>query len=52
MAYAYSISTPLVIKVKDRTHPIFKKHPYKSMEVDPVGAFSFILHDVLYVDDV
>lgn len=31
---------------------MFKKHPYKSMEVNPIGAFSFILHKVLHVDDV
>lgn len=52
MASASSIATPLVVEVKDNTHPVFKKHPYKSMEVDPIGTFSFILHGVLHVDDV
>lgn len=52
MASVSSMATPLVVEVKDRTSPIFKKHPYKSMEVDLVGAFSFIPHEVLHVDDV
>lgn len=52
MAFASFISTPLVVEFKDRTRPVFKKHPYKSMEDDLVGVFSFVLHGVLHVDDV
>lgn len=47
-----SISMPLVVEVKDRTHPVLKKHPYKSMMDDQVGAFSSIAYGVLYADDV
>lgn len=52
MASSSSISTPLVVEVKDRTHPIFKKHPYKNMEDDSVGDYSFIPCGVLNVDNI
>lgn len=51
MASSSSIATLLVVEVKDITCPEFKKYPYKSMEVDPIGAFSSILHGILHVDD-
>lgn len=52
MTSSSSITTPLVVEVKDKTHVVFKKHPYKSMKVDLVGAFSSIPHIFLHVDDV
>lgn len=52
MASSSSIDTPLVVEVKDRTPLVLKRHPYKSMEDDPVGTFSFIPHRVLQVDNV
>lgn len=51
MASSSSIDTPLVVEGKDRNCPVFKKHPYKSMEDDPVGDFSFVPHGVLHFDD-
>lgn len=52
MASSSSNATPLVVEVKDRNQPLFKKQPYKSMEVNLVGAFSFVLHGVLHVDNI
>lgn len=52
MKIVSSIATPLVVEVKDRTYFVFNKYPYKSMEDDSVGAFSFIPHGVLLVNDV
>jgi len=46
------MATLNVVKIIDRPRPKFKKHPYKSLEVDPLGAFSSILHGVLHVEDV
>lgn len=52
MASTSSISNPLVVKVKDMTHLVFKESPLKSIEDDLVGAFYFIPHGVLHIDDV
>jgi len=45
------MDTPNVVKITYRRCLKFKKHPYKSLEVDPLGTFSSILHGVLYVED-
>lgn len=52
MAFASSIYTPLVVEVKHMNHLVLKNNPYKFMEDDPVGVFSFIPNGVLHVDDV
>lgn len=48
MASSSRISTPLVVEIKDRARPIFKKHPFKSIEDNPKGAFSSVPYDVLH----
>lgn len=52
MASSSSNATPLAVEFKDRPCIMFKKNPYKSMEVNPVGAFSSISHEVLHIVDV
>lgn len=52
MASSSSISTPLVVKIKDRARPVFKKHPFKFVEDDPKGAFSLVPYDVLHNEDI
>jgi len=46
------MATPNIVKISDRPHPTFKKHPYKSLEVDPLGAFSSVPHGVLHTEDI
>lgn len=46
------MDTPDIYDVNERTHYKFKKHPYKSMEDDPEGAFSQTPHGVLHVEDI
>lgn len=46
------MATPLVVDITERCHPKFKKHPFKSIEVDPLGAFSLVLYGVLHVKDI
>lgn len=49
---SFGVATPLVIEVTDRARPKFKKHPFKSMEDHPNGAFSSVLFGVLHVEDI
>lgn len=42
----------LVVEIKDRARPVFKKHPFKSVEDDPKGAFSLILYGVLHNEHI
>lgn len=44
--------TPQVIDVIKRSRSKFKKHPYKSMETDPKGAFSRVPSGVMHTEDV
>lgn len=46
------MDTLLVVDIIDRSCPKFKKHPFKSIEEDPLGAFSSILYGVLHVEDI
>jgi len=46
------MDTPNIVKISDRPRPIFKKYPYKSLEVDPLGAFSSVSHGVLHTEDI
>lgn len=46
------ISTPLVVEVKDRLHPKFKWHPYKFVDIEPLGGFSSVSYKVLHVEDI
>lgn len=48
MASTSSIYIPLVMEIKDRAKPVFKKHPSKSIQDDLEGAFSSIPYDVLH----
>lgn len=52
MASAFGIATSLVVEIKDNARPIFKKHPFKSVEDDPKGAFSSVPYDVLHNEDI
>lgn len=52
MALASGITIPLVVKIKDRARPIFKKHPFKSVEDDLEDAFSSVPYDVLHNEDI
>lgn len=52
MASIFDIVTPLVVEIKDRAHPVFKKHPFKSIEDDLEGAFSFVPYDMLHNEDI
>lgn len=52
MALVSGIATPLVVEIKDRACPIFKKHPFKSVEDDPIGEFSYVLYGVLHNEDI
>lgn len=52
MASTYGIATPLVVKIKDRAKPIFKKHPFKSIEDNLKGAFSLVPYGILHNKDI
>lgn len=52
MASTSRISTSLVVEIKDKARPIFKRHPFKFVEDDPEGAFSLVPYDVLYNEDI
>lgn len=45
------MDTLLVIDITERSHLKFKEHPFKSIEVDPLGAFSLVSYRVLHVED-
>lgn len=47
-----SIANPTVIEVKDCPRPIFKWYPHVATLEDSVGAFSHILKEFVYVEDV
>lgn len=47
-----NIDTLLVVDIKNRPHPIFKKHPYKSLLDEPLGAFSKVYHGALHNEDI
>lgn len=47
-----SINTPLVVEIKNRPCPIFKKHLYKSLLDESLGAFSQVYHGVLHTEDI
>lgn len=46
--FASGVATVLVIKISERARPMFKRHPFKSIEDDPEGAFSSIPNGLLY----
>lgn len=46
------MSTPLLVEVKDRSRPKFKWHPYKSVDTEPLGAFSSMSYGVLHIEDI
>lgn len=46
------MATSLVVDITKRYCPKFKKYPFKSIEVDPLGAFSYIPYEVLHVKDI
>lgn len=52
MASVFGIATPLVIEIKDRARPIFKKRPFKSTEDDSEGAFSLVPYNILHNEDI
>lgn len=52
MASASKIVSPLVVEIKDRARPIFKKHLFKSIEDDSKGAFYSIPYGVLHNKDI
>lgn len=46
------MATPLVVDIEDRPRPKFKWHPFIAIEVDPIGAFSSILHGFIHNEDI
>lgn len=52
MASVFGVVTPLVVEIKNRFWPFFMKHPFKSIEDDSEGAFSFVPYDVLHNKDI
>lgn len=52
MASVSGIVTPLVVKIKDRSLPVFKKHPFKLFEDDLAGVFSSTPYNVLHNEDI
>jgi hypothetical protein len=46
------MATTLVVDIEDRPHPKFKWNPFKFVEVEPLGAFSFVPHGVLHVEEI
>lgn len=46
------MATLLVVYVKDIPHLKFKWHPFKSVENNPLGAFSSIPYSVLHIEDI
>lgn len=46
------MDTPYLVDVTVRPHPEFKRHPFKSIETDPVRAPSGVPYGVLHVEDV
>lgn len=52
MALVSGIVTPLVVEIKDRSHPGFKKYPFKSIQDDLEGAFSCMPYNVLHNEDI
>lgn len=51
-SFGSSVATLLVVEIIDRERPQFKKHPYKSMEDDLNGSFSYVPYRVLNVEDI
>lgn len=47
-----NMDTPLILDIIERSHPKFKKDPYKYMEDDLEGEFSSVPHSVLHVEDI
>lgn len=43
------IDALLVVDIKDRPHPKLKWHPFKSIKIKPLGAFSFVPYGVLHI---
>lgn len=52
MASTSGIATPLFIDITKRDRPIFKRHPFKSIEDDLEHAFSSVLYGVLHNKDI
>lgn len=52
MASASKISIPLVVEIKDRARPVFKKHPFKFVKDDREGAFSSTPYNILHNEDI
>lgn len=52
MASSSNVDTPMVVEIKNHSCPEFKKHPYKSLLDDPLGAFSSVCHGVLHTEDI
>lgn len=47
-----SVATILVVDIKDKARPIFKKHPFQLVEDDPEGAFSSVPYNILHNKDI
>ena len=41
-----------VYDISDRLRYVFKRHPFVSLLDDPIGAFSKVLENVLYIEDI
>lgn len=52
MASTSRIATLLVVEIKDRARPIFKKYPIMSIKDDPKGYFSSIPYATLHNEDI
>lgn len=52
MASSLNVNTSLVVEIKNRPHPEFKKHPFKSLLDEPLGAFLSVCHGFLQTEDI
>lgn len=52
MASTSKIATLLFVEITYRDWSIFKKHPFKSVEGDPKGAFSSVPYNDLHNEDI
>lgn len=48
----FEMATPLVVDITKISFPQFKKHPFKLIEIDLLGAFSSVPYVVLHVEDI
>lgn len=52
MAFVFIVVTLLVVEITKRASPMFKRHPFKSVEHDLEGAFSFFPYFVLHNENI